>query len=246
MIGLAIHELQRALVGPVNVGRPELFGPAPGPLSCKYSSRRDVDSPYILLFQHGHQSPHQGLLEAQIDHIRNQTEYLIPMGSSSRIALIVLVLSLTLPRLHAVAQTNSPKVGIGFEAVLQSEDGLGLGFRARLSKPLTWDLSLAVDLGISGFILEGQDDASYVIDPQLSLIVTFPNLERTTYLLGGFGVYAPFGPSDHSDGGPTIHLGVGRATPLRESTLYYEIDPAIIIQSEEIALSIPFRIGIIL
>ncbi len=168
------------------------------------------------------------------------------MGSSFRIAILILLLSLTFPKLQTSAQTNNLKIGFGFDAVLQSEDGLGLGFRARLSKPLTWDLSLAVDLGITGFILEGQDDASYVIDPQVSLIVTFPNLERTTYLLGGFGVYAPFGPSDHSAGGPTIHLGVGRATPLRESTLYYEIDPAIIIQSEEIALSIPFRIGIIL
>jgi len=194
----------------------------------------------------GTQVAHQGLLEAHIVDTRNKTEIVHPMGSSFRIAILILLLSLTFPKLQTSAQTNNLKIGFGFDAVLQSEDGLGLGFRARLSKPLTWDLSLAVDLGITGFILEGQDDASYVIDPQVSLIVTFPNLERTTYLLGGFGVYAPFGPSDHSAGGPTIHLGVGRATPLRESTLYYEIDPAIIIQSEEIALSIPFRIGIIL
>lgn len=196
--------------------------------------------------QNGTLDAYSGRTEAHINQSCHQTGYLDTMESTSRITFLILLMALALLAEGVLAQTNHPKIGIGFDAVLQSEDGLGLGFRTRLSKPLTWDLSLAVDLGIAGFILEGRDDASYVVDPQISLIVTFPGLDRTSYLLAGFGVYAPFGPSKHSAGGPTIHLGVGRATPLRESTLYYEIDPAIIIQKEEVAISIPFRVGIIL
>ncbi len=169
------------------------------------------------------------------------------MESSSRVSLVLFVFVLLISGgREALGQDDPVKIGFGFDAVLQPDEGLGLGVRTRFSKPLSWDISAALDLGLSGFILEGRDDASYVFDPQVSLIVTFPNLDRATYLLGGFGVYAPFGDASNSTGGPTVHIGVGRALPLRESTLYYEVDPALIIQKSKVVVSIPFRIGIIL
>lgn len=169
------------------------------------------------------------------------------MESSSRVLLVLFFfVSLNLSATEARAQDDPVKIGIGFDAILQPDEGLGLGVRTRFSKPLSWDISVALDIGLSGFILEGRDDASYAFDPQLSLIVTFPNLDRATYLLGGFGVYVPFGDASNSSGGPTVHIGIGRALPLRESTFYYEVDPALIVQKSRVVVSIPFRIGIIL
>jgi len=169
------------------------------------------------------------------------------MESSSRISILLIVfVLLTLGGRQTRAQDDPVKIGFGFDAILQPEEGLGLGVRTRFSKPLSWDISIALDLGLSGFILEGRDDASYVFDTQISLIVTFPDFDRATYLLGGFGVYAPFGDASNSSGGPTVHAGIGRAVPLRQSTFYYEVDPALIIQKSKVVVSFPFRIGIIL
>jgi hypothetical protein len=166
-------------------------------------------------------------------------------------SLILTLIGLTLlagrhPTTAQNTQSEPLRVGIGFDAVLHTEDGLGIGFRTRWSRPVTWDVSIALDVGLTGFLLGGTEDASYAFDPQVSVIVTFPDVSRATYMLGGFGVYAPFGSGDHSDGGPTLHVGVGRAVPLRESTLYYEVDPTFIILRKSIGLSLPFRIGIII
>lgn len=164
-----------------------------------------------------------------------------------RTALAILLLFVVFSGARqAFAQSEPVRVGVGFDAVIQSKDGLGVGFRTRWSRPINWDVSLALDLGLSGFIFQGREKASYVFDPLVSVIVTFPDVSRATYLLGGFGIYAPFGPGDHLDGGPLLHLGIGRALPLRESTMYYELDPAIIVLKNSIGLSLPFRIGIIL
>jgi hypothetical protein len=160
-------------------------------------------------------------------------------------ALLALVLALSHFR-DARAQDEPLRIGLGLDAVLQSSEGLGIGFRTRISRPINWDVSIAFDFGLTGFLLGGTDEATYVFDPQVSVIVTFPDLNRATYLLGGFGVYAPFGSGSHADGGPMLHVGIGRAVPLRESTFYYEVDPAFIIRESSLGVSIPFRVGVII
>lgn len=143
------------------------------------------------------------------------------------------------------AQLSETRFGLGFNTLLSSEDGLGLGFRGRISTAINADLSFALDAGLTGFILGGRDDATYIIDPQASLIITLPGVERATYLIAGMGAYID--TSDNSDSleGPTIHFGVGWVQTLRESVLFYEIDPALVIGRTEVAVAIPFRIGII-
>lgn len=148
----------------------------------------------------------------------------------------------------APAQAQDPRFGIGFNALLSTADGLGLGFRGRASAPVNADLSLAVDLGFSGFVLEGRRNATYVFDPQVSAIITLPERRnQLPYLLFGLGAYVPIGEDD--DGrrrsGPTLHGGMGWVQMLRETSLYYEINPGLVIAEERVDLAIPFRVGII-
>ena len=159
---------------------------------------------------------------------------------------VVLVLLLSAELSHqAHAQLANSRFGFGFNSILSPENGFGVGFKGRLSTPINADLSFAVDAGIAGFILGGRDDATWIIDPQVSLIVTLPGVEKAPYLLTGIGGYLD--PTDSGDTltGPTLHAGVGWVKPLRESVLFYELNPALIIGDEKVSGSIPFRIGVI-
>ena len=148
----------------------------------------------------------------------------------------------------AEAQSLRPRFGLGFNTTLTTAEGvLGLGVRGRVSAPVNADLSFAVDLGMTGFILSGREDATYVFDPQVSAIVTLDARQpRTPYLIGGIGAYVPFGDdANDDDGGPTIHGGFGWVQGLENTTLFYEINPALIIGKTAVDLVLPFRIGII-
>jgi len=152
------------------------------------------------------------------------------------------------PAQQAAAQEVRPRFGLGFNTTLTTADGvLGLGLRGRASAPVNADLSFAVDLGVTGFILGGRDDATYVFDPQVSAIVTLnARQQRTPYIIGGIGAYIPFGnDSNDEDGGPTLHGGFGWVQALENTTLFYEINPALVIGETAIDLVLPFRIGII-
>jgi hypothetical protein len=158
---------------------------------------------------------------------------------------LLLTGSLIQPAADASAQPSSTRFGVGFNGLLSTTDGLGLGIRSRISAPVNADLSFAVDLGLTGFILQGRDDASYVFDPQVSAIVTLPGRpDRTPYILGGVGAYVSFQDGDN-EGGPTLHGGFGYVQALSETTIFYEINPALIIGQESVALALPFRIGVI-
>ena len=156
---------------------------------------------------------------------------IVPHSAYRCLALAAFVLALgASSRPAAVAAQNlSPRFGLGFNTLLSTADGLGLGFRGRASAPVNADLSLAVDLGLTGFVLKGRDEATYVFDPQVSAIVTLPaSRDRAPYILGGLGAYVAFGEND-TDGGPTIHGGIGWIQSLRETTIFYEVDPALIV-----------------
>jgi hypothetical protein len=170
--------------------------------------------------------------------------------------LSVLIVLLPLGLLGAARSTQAqqadlqPRFGGGFDGILfignpsVVRDGLGLGIRGRVSFPVNADFSVAVDAGFSGFILGGRADAIYVFNPQVAGIVTFPALGQARYLLGGVGWYAPLG-SPRATGGPALHGGVGWVLPLRESSVYFEINPALVVGRERTALAIPARVGVI-
>jgi len=166
------------------------------------------------------------------------------------LASLLVVLALPLMAAHAQSASSPPRFGAAFNGLVSlPDDGLGLGIRGRASLPLNADLSFALDLGASGFILRGSRNATYVVEPQLSLIINMPNSRFTTdarfmYALAGVGAYVPTGDED-AKGGPTIHGGVGWVVPLRETSMYYELDPALVIAPDRVGLAIPFRVGLI-
>lgn len=168
---------------------------------------------------------------------------------SPRLLTFFLLLSLGFFGAHpAAAQDLTPRFGLGFNTLISTADGLGLGFRARASAPVNVDLSLGVDLGFTGFVLEGRRNATYVFDPQVSAIVNLPfRRDRLTYVLFGLGAYVPMGDDEENDGkrGPTLHLGMGWVHALNETSLFYEIDPALVIGEEGVDLAFPLRIGLI-
>lgn len=162
-----------------------------------------------------------------------------------RILLPLLVLCLAHP---AAAQDLNPRIGLGVESQLTvaSNAKIGPGFRTRISAPVNSDLSIAGDIGVATFILEGRDEASYAFTPQASLIVTLPAQGmKAPYLLFGVGAYLPFSSGEGIAEGPVLHAGYGRVHVLNETTLFYEVDPGLIIGAESVALSLPLRVGVI-
>ncbi len=166
--------------------------------------------------------------------------------------LFSLALLLCLFAAPALAQGGlNPRFGVGFDALLSVasgevlDDGFGLGVRGRASFPVNADFSFAVGAGFAGFLLGGRDDATYLFNPQVSGVLTLPRSPRwARYLIGGFGGYFPLGDS-MKEGGPSLHLGLGWAQPLNETSLYVEINPSIVIGETRTAIIIPARVGVI-
>ncbi|MFQ5569286.1 MAG: hypothetical protein ACE5G0_06400 [Rhodothermales bacterium] len=153
-----------------------------------------------------------------------------------------------LQRPHQANAQQQPRFGIAFNTMLSTADGLGLGIRGRVSAPINRDLSFAADVGLTGFVLRGRDDATYVFDPQVSAIVTLPARGRgAPYILGGIGGYITFSSNGRNahEGGPTLHGGIGWVRTLNDTTIFYELDPALIIGEESVDLVLPLRVGII-
>ncbi|MFO8100239.1 MAG: hypothetical protein R6T83_11545 [Salinibacter sp.] len=163
-------------------------------------------------------------------------------------ALIALALVLTLPP-EAVAQ-QSPRYGVGLQMLSTTVNDknnldVGPGVRFRVSAPINRDVSLGFGTSFTGFIFGGRDDAKYAFDPQASLIVTLPGSgEETFYVLGGPGVYLPFGKTDATSG-PTFHLGAGKVWLLNESSFFFEVNPGLYVGSETTILLFPLRVGVI-
>lgn len=139
-------------------------------------------------------------------------------------------------------QGIAPRYGLGFSLLAAESDGVGLGLRIRAAVPLNANLSLAGDAGINGFIFRGRDQAEYAFDPQLSFIVTLPGRDRASYVMAGAGAYISTGDAE---GGPFFHFGIGRVQLIGETSIFYEIDPAIVIEQSEVNFNLPLRFGII-
>ena len=154
---------------------------------------------------------------------------------------VLLLLGAIFPR-SASGQSMNPRYGLGFSLLASTTDGVGLGVRGRAAFPLNGNLSVAGDVGVTGFIFRGRDDAQYAFDPQVSLIVTLPGSDRAPYVMAGVGAYIT---TSSAEGGPFVHFGLGRAQLIGETSVYYEIDPAIVIENNDIQLTIPIRFGII-
>lgn len=144
------------------------------------------------------------------------------------------------------AQDSNVVFGLGIQAIGNTDDGLGIGLRGRISTPVSADLSFAADLGFASHFLDGRDESAFSFDPQVSAIITMPGESSAVYFMAGVGGYLSTGGSNGNHNGPSLHIGVGGVKPLTDSALFYEINPAIIIKENSLGLSIPIRVGIIL
>lgn len=171
------------------------------------------------------------------------------MNGFSRIALLVALMGIFSSAPAQAQQELTPRFGLGFNTVISTQDGLGMGLRFRGSAPVNQDLSFAIDLGATGFVLEGRDEATYLIDPQISAIVTLPygtERGRLTYFMGGLGAYLPFnGNGASNNAAPTMHMGLGRVQSLTETSFFYEVNPALVVGQSSVDLILPVRVGVI-
>jgi hypothetical protein len=166
----------------------------------------------------------------------------------------VLVTLLTALAAPASAQRRSgfaPRFGVGFEAMVVPagndilQDGLGLGIHGRIALPLNADLSAGVGMGLDGFVLSGSEEASYLATPEATLILTLPRRgEGVRYLLGGIAGYIPL-TDGLEPGGPALVAGAGWAFPLRETSFYVELAPALVVGRSAATVAIPLRAGVI-
>lgn len=163
------------------------------------------------------------------------------------ISLLLVSFSLVPNALHA--QARNPHIGLGLDVILGPPDnratdsGFGLGFRARASFPISYDVSLAGSAGILGSFFRGRDDAAVTLNPQIGVIVTIPRTPWAPYFLAGFGGYIPL--SDEVGGGPAIHAGVGWARLLTDASIYLEVNPSLIIGATATSFILPLRAGVI-
>lgn len=159
---------------------------------------------------------------------------------------LALAAALVLASAPVHAQTQPPRFGFAFQSLLSYPDGLGIGFHGRAAAPINADLSVAFDLGAAGFVLQGRREATYVITPQLTAILNLPAYrDNATYIGAGFGYYAPINRDDDSAGGPTFHVAYGWILGLRETSLFVEVDPALVVAEDGVGLAIPVRVGAI-
>lgn len=144
----------------------------------------------------------------------------------------------------------APRIGVGFDLVGLPPgqdlfpEGVAIGVRGRVALPLNADLSVAGSVGAASTLLAGgTSDAEWLLSPQISLIVTTPLRGNSSrYFLGGFGGLMPL---NGDPGGFALHGGVGWAFPLRETSIYAELNPALVIGEEETTFAVPLRAGVI-
>lgn len=162
------------------------------------------------------------------------------------LSFVFLAFGLLLGPADLAQAQQQPRFGVGLQMMGTTvEESIGPGVRFRTSVPINQDISFGLDAGLTGYIFEGRDDASYTFDPQASLIVTIPGSGRQRlYVLGGAGAYVPFGETS-AESGPTVHAGVGKVWLLNESSFFMEFDPALFVGEEETNVIFPVRIGII-
>lgn len=178
----------------------------------------------------------------QLPRIPSVSRPLDRLRSGSILAVLLLLVAA-----RADAQAP-PRFGAGFDvsgAIPGQDllpDGIAVGIRLRSALPVNADLSVAADVGLSAHLFEGSADARYVLNPQTSVIVTLPGSDSVRYILGGFGGFIPL---EGGGGGPSLHLGVGTAIPLRDTSLYLEFDPSLLIGEDETTGVLAGRVGVI-
>lgn len=119
----------------------------------------------------------------------------------------------------------------------------GLHLDAQL--PIAGGVALSAGGGFSAYLLKGRTKGTYTFHPEMALRVTLPSRSKgATTIFGGGGYHLPFG-EDPTGADPTAHLGVGRIWALRESVLFVDLTPTLLIREESVSVLLPLRAGIV-
>lgn len=155
-------------------------------------------------------------------------------------ALALLVLTTGIVR----GQALRGRVGLQMHgSSIQKTLGPGVHLDAQL--PIAGGVSIVGRGAFSAFLLNGWKNGTYTFDPELALKVALPSRSKgATTIFGGGGYHAPFGEEARGSG-PTVHLGMGRVWALRESTLFVELAPTLVIREAETSLLMPLRAGVV-
>ena len=146
-------------------------------------------------------------------------------------------------------QGQAPRFGFGLNVVGSTQSPpIGIGFDARLSIPINPDFSIAGGSGVHGYVFKGRENASYFVTPSLSAIVTMDATNvRSPYIIAGIGGYLPVRSEDRKDdGGPAIHGGIGWTVLLQATAVYLEVTPTLVIARTSAGVLLPVRFGIVL
>jgi hypothetical protein len=146
-------------------------------------------------------------------------------------------------------QPMATRFGFGVGAVVNpsnpdvSDDDLGIDFRARLSQPISERVSFAVGLGTFMFS-DAQQEAEFVLNPQVMLIATLDGVRRFPYIVAGVGAVLPV--DQDRTGQLAIHAAYGWAWPFgSRASVFAEINPMLAFAKEKVALMVPVRLGLI-
>lgn len=150
---------------------------------------------------------------------------------------------------RSTAQDNNTKFGLGVGLVANptdddlASDDVGLAVCGRISKPMNTDVSLAGSVGFYAFAFNGTDTADYVLNPELSLVVTLNGQSRFPYLLVGAGGLFP--TSGDKNARFAAHAGYGLAWPLTSVSVFFEVTPTIAFQESSTTFVVPVVVGMI-
>lgn len=125
------------------------------------------------------------------------------------------------------------------------EESLAPGIHLEAKMQVAGRYSIIVGTGGAAYVLEGRRSGTYTFDPTLTLQITRPSrsLGANTFSLGGGYHYS----SGNRGVGwtPSVHLGVGRIWTLRESTLFVDLRPAVLIREQSLSMRLPLRAGVV-
>ncbi len=162
--------------------------------------------------------------------------------------LLLLASSLSSP---AHGQQHPQRIGFGLTTTVTTDfaEPVGLGLHVRWAYPVNSDLSFAAHGGFAGFVLGGRDNAKWYATPQALAILTLQaGNPGSPYVMLGVGGYLDLGGSNDAseEGGPTLSGGIGWAYQLRNTSVYVEIAPALVIGREASRVILPLRVGVMM
>lgn len=127
------------------------------------------------------------------------------------------------------------------------ERSVGPGVHVDAKQPITGGLSVVAGGGLAAYILEGRRTGTYSFTPEAGLNMVIPSRSKwANVIFGGGGYHVPFGKgASAAEGGPTIHLGVGRIRALRETTLFINLSPTAVLREQTTAFFLALRTGVV-